>query len=42
MKITREVRDYAAKMGIDEKEALEMSLEKKAQEFMSSPEFPSL
>jgi phosphomethylpyrimidine synthase len=33
MKITQDVRNYAAEKGLDEKKALEKGLEEKAQEF---------
>ena len=36
MKITQDVRDYAAKKGISEKEALEEGMQEKAQEFKKS------
>ena len=33
MKITQDVRDYAAKLGVDEKAALEQGMAEKSQEF---------
>jgi len=36
MKITQEVRDYAAQKGLEEKEAIEQGLKEKSQEFTSS------
>ncbi|RTZ58964.1 MAG: hypothetical protein DSZ32_06165, partial [Gammaproteobacteria bacterium] len=33
MKITQDVRDYAAKKAADEKEALELGMKEKAEEF---------
>lgn len=35
MKITQDVRDYAEKLGVDEKEALELGMKQKAQEFVA-------
>jgi phosphomethylpyrimidine synthase len=35
MKITQDVRDYAAKIGVDEDAALQKGLEAKAVEFVS-------
>ena len=34
MKITQDVRDYAAQIGVSETEALEKSMEEKAVEFV--------
>ena len=34
MKITQDVRDYAAKQGVDEKAALEKGMEEKSVEFV--------
>ena len=34
MKITKDVRDYAAKIGVSETEALEKGMEEKAVEFV--------
>ena len=36
MKITQDVRDYAAKQGVDEKAALAKGLEEKAVEFVKT------
>ena len=36
MKITQEVREFAAAQGLDEKAALEMGMEAKAVEFVKS------
>jgi phosphomethylpyrimidine synthase len=36
MKITQEVRDYAAKLGVDEAAALERGMEAKAVEFVKT------
>jgi phosphomethylpyrimidine synthase len=36
MKITQDVRDYAARKGIDEKAALEAGMKEKAEEFRSA------
>ena len=36
MKITQDVRDFAAKQGLDEKAALEKGMETKAEEFVKS------
>jgi len=36
MKITQDVRDYAAKIGADEKKALALGMEEKAKEFVES------
>jgi phosphomethylpyrimidine synthase len=36
MKITQDVRDYAAKIGADEEKALEIGMEEKAKEFVES------
>jgi len=40
MKITQEVRDYAAKMGVDESEAIRLGLEEKSREFMERSDDP--
>ncbi len=34
MKITQDVRDYAAKLGVDEKDALAKGMEQKSIEFV--------
>ena len=36
MKITQDVRDYAAKLGVDEKAALAKGMEEKSAEFKAS------
>jgi len=36
MKITQDVRDYAAKLGVNESEAIQIGMEDKANEFTSS------
>jgi phosphomethylpyrimidine synthase len=34
MKITQDIRDYAASLGIDEEHALKLGMEEKGQEFI--------
>ena len=36
MKITQDVRDYAAKMGVDEMDAIQIGMDEKAKEFTES------
>jgi phosphomethylpyrimidine synthase len=35
MKITQDVRDYAAQLGVNEEEAIETGMKEKAQEFVA-------